>query len=131
MLLEIYLSAVCLSQSKIPSHRITTERECLFLVSYSCNLVFLIGEASLQVTDRLFIYYVLQGMARLSLTSPARVISMVARALIEFELCVWTEERPEDEPKGDCLIEGCTEFTNLFASDSYIEHRHMYGNTCA
>ncbi|KAG2571127.1 hypothetical protein PVAP13_7KG080958 [Panicum virgatum] len=71
------------------------------------------------------------GMARLSLTSPARVISMVARAFIEFELCVRTEERPEDEPKGDCLIEGCTEFTNLFASDSYIEHRCLYGNTCA
>ncbi|RLM75033.1 uncharacterized protein C2845_PM15G03680 [Panicum miliaceum] len=71
------------------------------------------------------------GMAHLSLTSPARVISMVARALIEFELCVRTEERPEDEPKGDCLIEGCTEFTNLFSSDSYIEHRRLYGNNCA
>jgi hypothetical protein len=56
---------------------------------------------------------------------------MEARALIEFELCVRAEERPEDEPKGDCLIEGCTEFTNLFASDSYIEHRCLYGNTCA
>ena len=123
-------SLIC-SLSKIPSHRITTERECIFVVLYSCNLVFLIGEASLQVTDQLFIYYVLHGMARLSLTSSARVISMVARALIEFELCVRTEERPEDEPKGDCLIEGCTEFTNLFASDSYIEHRRLYGNTCA
>ncbi|KAK8458224.1 hypothetical protein SEVIR_3G339820v4 [Setaria viridis] len=71
------------------------------------------------------------GVARLSLISPARVISMVARALIEFELYVLTEDRPEDEPKDDCLIEGCTEFTNLHSSVSYIEHRRLYGNNCA
>ncbi|XP_012700489.1 uncharacterized protein LOC101765380 [Setaria italica] len=71
------------------------------------------------------------GVARLSLTSPARVISMVARALIEFELYVRTKDRPEDEPKDDCLIEGCTEFTNLISSVSYVEHRRLYGNNCA
>ncbi|CAN6348167.1 unnamed protein product [Urochloa humidicola] len=71
------------------------------------------------------------GMARLSLRSPTRVISMVSQALIEFELCVQTEDRPDDEPKGDCLIEGCTEFTNFLSSKSYIEHRRLYGNNCA
>uniref|UniRef100_K3ZCU8 DUF6598 domain-containing protein n=2 Tax=Setaria italica TaxID=4555 RepID=K3ZCU8_SETIT len=72
------------------------------------------------------------GMARLSLSSPARVILMVSRALIEFELRVRTEGRPdEDEPKGDCLIEGCTEFTNMLASDSFIEHQRLYGDNCA
>ncbi|CAL4898454.1 unnamed protein product [Urochloa decumbens] len=71
------------------------------------------------------------GMARLSLRSPIRVISMVSHALIEFELCVQTEDRPDDEPKGDCLIEGCTEFTNFLASKSYIEHRRLYGYNCA
>ncbi|CAN6343465.1 unnamed protein product [Urochloa humidicola] len=72
------------------------------------------------------------GMARLSLRSPTRVISMVAsRALMEFELYVRTEDRPDDEPKGDCLIEGCTEFTSLHASQSYIEHRRLYGHNCA
>ncbi|PUZ67575.1 hypothetical protein GQ55_3G447000 [Panicum hallii var. hallii] len=74
----------------------------------------------------------LQGVARLSLTSPARVISMASRALIEFELRVRTEGRPdEDEPNGDCLIEGCTELTNMLASDSFIEHRRLYGDNCA
>ncbi|RLM99474.1 hypothetical protein C2845_PM06G32030 [Panicum miliaceum] len=49
--------------------------------------------------------------------------------LIEFELRVRTEGRPdEDEPKGDCLIEGCT---NMLASDSFIEHRRLYGDNCA
>ncbi|PVH63095.1 hypothetical protein PAHAL_3G472500 [Panicum hallii] len=72
------------------------------------------------------------GVARLSLTSPARVISMASRALIEFELRVRTEGRPdEDEPNGDCLIEGCTELTNMLASDSFIEHRRLYGDNCA
>ncbi|CAL4898456.1 unnamed protein product [Urochloa decumbens] len=72
------------------------------------------------------------GMARLSLTSPVRVISMVAAcALMEFELYVRTEDQLDDEPKGDCLIEGCTEFTSLHASQSYIEHRRLYGYNCA
>ncbi|KAJ1265970.1 hypothetical protein BS78_08G115000 [Paspalum vaginatum] len=68
------------------------------------------------------------GMARLSLTSPARVISMVSRALIEFELYVQTED---DEPRGDCLIEGCTEFTNMDFSHSFVEERRLYGPNCA
>ena len=47
----------------------------------------------------------------------------VSQALIKFELRVRTEGRPdEDEPKGDCLIEG---------SDSFIEHRRLYGDNCA
>ncbi|RLN28500.1 uncharacterized protein C2845_PM05G13930 [Panicum miliaceum] len=71
------------------------------------------------------------GVARLSLTSPARVISMVTRVLIEFELYVRTDALPEDKPKGECLIEGCTEFTNFHESKSFVEHRRMYGERCA
>lgn len=70
-------------------------------------------------------------MARLSLISPARVIPMMSRALIEFELYVRTEDQTEDEPRGDCLIEGCTELTNFHSSKSYIEHRRLYGPSCA
>jgi len=71
------------------------------------------------------------GVARLSLTSPARVISMVNRVLIEFELCVRTDALPEDKPKGECLIEGCTEFTDFHESKSNVQHRRMYGERCA
>ncbi|WVZ90909.1 hypothetical protein U9M48_037163 [Paspalum notatum var. saurae] len=69
------------------------------------------------------------GMARLSLTSPTRVISMVSRALIEFELYVQTED--QSEPRGDCLIEGCTEFTNMDFSRSFVKERRLYGPKCA
>jgi hypothetical protein len=51
--------------------------------------------------------------------------------LIEFELYVRTESLPEDEPKRECLIEGCTEFTNLLKYKPFIEHRRMYGERCA
>ncbi|OEL20052.1 hypothetical protein BAE44_0018929 [Dichanthelium oligosanthes] len=71
------------------------------------------------------------GIARLSLTSPARVIFMDTRVLIEFELYVRTEALPEDEPKGDCLIQGCTEFTNMHKWLSFVEHRRLYGERCA
>ncbi|CAN6356645.1 unnamed protein product [Urochloa humidicola] len=71
------------------------------------------------------------GMGRLSLTSPVRVISILTRALIEFQLFVRTKALPKDEPKGDYLIEGCTEFTNLRESRSFVEHRRMYGERCA
>ncbi|KAG2630198.1 hypothetical protein PVAP13_3KG497400, partial [Panicum virgatum] len=71
------------------------------------------------------------GVARLSLTSPARVISMVNRVLIEFELYVRTDALPEDKPKGECLIEGCTEFTDFHESKSFVQHRRMYGKRCA
>jgi len=71
------------------------------------------------------------GVARLSFTSPARVISMVNRVLIEFELYVRTDALPEDKPKGECLIEGCTEFSDFHESKSFIQHRRMYGERCA
>ncbi|GJN10025.1 hypothetical protein PR202_ga28084 [Eleusine coracana subsp. coracana] len=38
------------------------------------------------------------GMARLSLTSPARGICITSHALFEFKLCIRTED-PQDEPK--------------------------------
>ncbi|RLN00801.1 hypothetical protein C2845_PM06G32020 [Panicum miliaceum] len=69
------------------------------------------------------------GMARLSLTGPARVISMTTRALIEFEV----HARNEDETNGDddLIIEGCTQIENMFESESFVEHRRLYGERCA
>ncbi|CAL4891484.1 unnamed protein product [Urochloa decumbens] len=69
------------------------------------------------------------GVARLSLTGPARVISMTTRALIEFEI----HARNEDEITGDddLIIEGCTQLENMFKSKSFIEHRRLYGERCA
>ncbi|CAL4891475.1 unnamed protein product [Urochloa decumbens] len=69
------------------------------------------------------------GMARLPLISPARVIEMSSRALIEFELHALTE----DDTKGDDgpIIEGCTELYNMFESKSFIEHRRLYSERCA
>ncbi|KAL6622492.1 hypothetical protein ACP70R_032371 [Stipagrostis hirtigluma subsp. patula] len=68
------------------------------------------------------------GVARLSLTSPARVISMSTRALLEFAL----HAESEDEANGDDLIiEGCTELEDLFATKSFIEHRRLYSTRCA
>ncbi|RLN29401.1 hypothetical protein C2845_PM05G13890 [Panicum miliaceum] len=66
--------------------------------------------------DRLF---PVRGMARLSLTGPARVISMTNRALIETN--------------GDdnLIIEECTQIENMFKSESFVEHRRLYGERCA
>ncbi|CAL4891473.1 unnamed protein product [Urochloa decumbens] len=69
------------------------------------------------------------GVARLSLTGPARVISMMTRALIEFEI----HARSEDETTGDddLIIEGCTQLENMFKSKSFIEQGRLYGERCA
>nr|CAB3464971.1 unnamed protein product [Digitaria exilis] len=69
------------------------------------------------------------GVARLSLTGPARVISMTTRALIEFEI----HAQNEDETTGDddLIIEGCTQLDKIFKSKSFIEHRRLYGERCA
>lgn len=56
---------------------------------------------------------------------------MVTHVLIEFELYVRTDALPEDIPKGECLIEGCTEFTNFHEYKSFVQHRRMYGERCA
>lgn len=71
----------------------------------------------------------LQGVARLSPTGPARVISMITRSLIEFEI----HARNEDETNvdDDLIIEGCTEIDNFFKSKSFIDHRRFYGERCA
>ncbi|WVZ90886.1 hypothetical protein U9M48_037142 [Paspalum notatum var. saurae] len=70
------------------------------------------------------------GVARLSLISPARVISMISRALIEFEL----HDRNEDETGGDdsLIIEGIAELDNItFKPKPYVEHQRVYGERCA
>ncbi|WVZ90888.1 hypothetical protein U9M48_037143 [Paspalum notatum var. saurae] len=70
------------------------------------------------------------GVARLSLTSPARVISMISRALIEFEV----HDRNEDETGGNdsLIIEGCAELDNItFKPKPYVEHQRVYGEKCA
>ncbi|GJN35270.1 hypothetical protein PR202_gb24022 [Eleusine coracana subsp. coracana] len=69
------------------------------------------------------------GTGRLSLSSPARVISMTSRALIEFELHAQNED--EINRDDDLIIEGCTELDNLFISKSCIQHRRLYGERCA
>ncbi|TVU49577.1 hypothetical protein EJB05_00890, partial [Eragrostis curvula] len=70
-----------------------------------------------------------RGVARLSLRSPARVISMPTRALIEFELRAQNEDKIDGDD--DLIIEGCTEIDNLFKSKSSIEHKRLYGERCA
>uniref|UniRef100_M8B4C2 DUF6598 domain-containing protein n=2 Tax=Aegilops tauschii TaxID=37682 RepID=M8B4C2_AEGTA len=70
------------------------------------------------------------GIAHLSLTCHARCICMICRVLFEFKLCVWTDDEPEDEPKHDILIEGCTEFANMFKTEPFIEFRRLYGEKC-
>lgn len=69
------------------------------------------------------------GVARLSPTGPARVISMISHSLIEFEI----HARNEDETNADddLIIEGCTEIDNFFESKSFIDHRRFYGERCA
>ena len=71
----------------------------------------------------------LPGVARLSPTGPARVISMISHSLIEFEI----HARNEDETNADddLIIEGCTEIDNFFESKSFIDHRRFYGERCA
>ncbi|KAF7063864.1 hypothetical protein CFC21_070337 [Triticum aestivum] len=73
------------------------------------------------------------GIAHLSLTSPARCIHMGSRVLFEFKLSVRTDDQPEDGPKDDLLIEGCTEFTefmNMHKTRPFIETRRLYGEKC-
>ena len=70
-------------------------------------------------------------MARLSLTSPARGICITSHALFEFELCIRTEDPSEDEPKGDVLIKGCTEISNMFGTESFVKTGRLYGEKCA
>ncbi|CAL4898429.1 unnamed protein product [Urochloa decumbens] len=69
------------------------------------------------------------GVARLSLTSPARVISMPSRALIEFELHALSEDKTSGDD--DLIIEGCTELENMFSSKSFMRNQRMYGQRCA
>ncbi|CAN6338696.1 unnamed protein product [Urochloa humidicola] len=69
------------------------------------------------------------GVARLSLTSPARVISMPSRALIEFELHALSEDKTGGDD--DLIIEGCTELYNMTASESFIQYERLYGQRCA
>ncbi|XP_044947423.1 uncharacterized protein LOC123396594 isoform X3 [Hordeum vulgare subsp. vulgare] len=71
------------------------------------------------------------GMARLSLTSPARGIGIRSRVLFEFKLCICTEDPPEDGPKGDLLIEGCTEISTMYTTKSSIQNRRLYGDKCS
>ncbi|KAI4974956.1 hypothetical protein ZWY2020_048563 [Hordeum vulgare] len=70
------------------------------------------------------------GIAHLSLTSPARCICMICRVFFEFKLCVRTDDQQEDGPKDDLLIEGCTEFVNMFKTGPFIEFRRLYGEKC-
>ncbi|KAF7057265.1 LOW QUALITY PROTEIN: hypothetical protein CFC21_064571 [Triticum aestivum] len=68
------------------------------------------------------------GMARLSLTSSARGIGIRSRVLFEFKLCICTEDPQEDGPKGDLLIEGRTEFSTMYTTESSIQNRRLYGD---
>ncbi|CAL5090911.1 unnamed protein product [Urochloa decumbens] len=70
------------------------------------------------------------GMARLSLTGPARGICITSHALLEFELCVRAEDPPEDEAKGDILIKGCTEIDNVYETKSFVRTGRLYGEKC-
>ncbi|KAF8667514.1 hypothetical protein HU200_052709 [Digitaria exilis] len=69
------------------------------------------------------------GVARLSLASPARVISMSSRALIEFELHALSEDKTDNDD--DVIIEGCTELYNMHATKSFIRNQRLYGQRCA
>ncbi|CAL4898451.1 unnamed protein product [Urochloa decumbens] len=69
------------------------------------------------------------GVAHLSLASPARVISMPSRALIEFELHALSEDKTSGDD--DLIIEGCTELENMFSSKSFMQNQRMYGQRCA
>ncbi|TVU49576.1 hypothetical protein EJB05_00889 [Eragrostis curvula] len=67
------------------------------------------------------------GVARLTLTSPSRAISMPSHVLIEFELHAHGEDQGDD----DLIIEGCTEFEYMHESKSFMVHRRLYGEKCA
>ncbi|TVU49581.1 hypothetical protein EJB05_00895, partial [Eragrostis curvula] len=69
------------------------------------------------------------GLARLSLISPARVISFSTRVLIEFELHAWSDE--ETDGDNGSIIEGCTELYNMHAMESFVKQNRVYGERCA
>uniref|UniRef100_A0A0E0MNV9 DUF6598 domain-containing protein n=1 Tax=Oryza punctata TaxID=4537 RepID=A0A0E0MNV9_ORYPU len=69
------------------------------------------------------------GIGCLSLTSSARGIGITSRALFEFKLFILAEGPPEDEPKCDTLIEGCTE-VYMHDSKSFIKTGRLYGEKC-
>ncbi|GJN35271.1 hypothetical protein PR202_gb24023 [Eleusine coracana subsp. coracana] len=69
------------------------------------------------------------GVARFSLTSPTRVISIRSRALVEFELHSLNED--EKECDDDLIIEGCTELDHLYEPKSFVETRRLYSDKCA
>lgn len=69
-------------------------------------------------------------MARLSLIGAAKGIVITSQALFEFELCVRTEDPSEDGPKGDILIKGCTEITNIHETESFVKTGRLYGEKC-
>jgi hypothetical protein len=50
--------------------------------------------------------------------------------LFEFELCVLTEDPSDDEAKGDILIKGCTEITNMHGAESFVKTGRLYGDKC-
>lgn len=41
-----------------------------------------------------------------------------------------TDDQQEDGPKDDLLIEGCTEFVNMFKTEPFIVFRRLYGEKC-
>ncbi|XBH90024.1 hypothetical protein VPH35_081796 [Triticum aestivum] len=69
------------------------------------------------------------GTARLSLGSPARGINMTDHVLFEFKLCIRIEDEPDEGPKEELLIEGCTELSNMFRP-SFVETQRLYGEKC-
>jgi hypothetical protein len=84
---------------------------------------------SLIVTDidsSNFCHVCLQGVARLSLTSPTRVISMPTRALIEFELHALSDDKKGGDDD-DLIIEGCTEI-DKDERKSCINHGRLYNS---
>lgn len=70
------------------------------------------------------------GMARLTLSSPARGICMTSHVLFEFRLCVCSEVPAESGLKDDLLIEGCAEFSNMMETKSFVGNRRIYGEKC-
>ncbi|KAM3272574.1 hypothetical protein ACQJBY_042597 [Aegilops geniculata] len=69
------------------------------------------------------------GTARLSLGSPARGINMTDHVLFELKLCIRIEGQPDEGPKEELLIEGCTELSNMFRP-SFVETQRLYGEKC-
>ncbi|KAE8773120.1 hypothetical protein D1007_54792 [Hordeum vulgare] len=50
---------------------------------------------------------------------------------IDYRLADESENPPEDGPKGDLLIEGCIEFSNMYETKSSIQNRRLYGDKCS